>query len=165
METHEIEAMVEKLLIQAQVKVEFTLRGETIRDNDWKCDEWQVTVSKPGQPQQRFEYFTGTGHRKVRPVDRVRILNDYRGSRLLQHYLDQAAKPVEPHPAAFLFSLVNDSDAEGHSFNDWCANYGYSSDSISAFNTYQACCDYAVRLRRIFNHEQIAQLREALQDY
>lgn len=24
-------------------------------------------------------------------------------------------------------------------FADWCANYGYDSDSISALNTYQAC--------------------------
>lgn len=45
------------------------------------------------------------------------------------------------------------------SFDDFCAEYGYSNDSIRALKTYLACGDEYSNLRRIFTSEQIEELR------
>lgn len=74
-------------------------------------------------------------------------------------------KPVKPRAANVLHSLLMDSTANDFSFNDWCEEYDYSSDSISAFNTYQACCKIGTELHKIFDREQITTLRDMMQDF
>lgn len=46
------------------------------------------------------------------------------------------------------------------SFDTFCAEYGYSNDSIRAMKTYIACCDEYHNLRRIFTVGQMAELSE-----
>lgn len=46
------------------------------------------------------------------------------------------------------------------SFDNFCNEYGYSNDSISALKTYPACSKEYEELRRIFDSEQIEALRE-----
>lgn len=46
------------------------------------------------------------------------------------------------------------------SFSDFCAEFGYSTDSISARETFLACGEEYAGLRRIFTEEQMEMLRE-----
>lgn len=46
------------------------------------------------------------------------------------------------------------------SFDNFCLEYGYSNDSIRALKAYLACSKEYEELRRIFNAEQIEELRE-----
>lgn len=46
------------------------------------------------------------------------------------------------------------------SFSDFCDELGYSTDSISARETFLACGEEYARLRRIFTEEQMEMLRE-----
>ena len=107
---------------------------ETMRDN-WKCDAWQITIDS-----ERFDYFTGLGHRK-------------------------SAKPQAPTIKDVLYSLISDSSALETSFEYWCADYGYDTDSRKAFETYQACCDIGKKINRLFNSKTRAAMREFFQEY
>jgi hypothetical protein len=46
------------------------------------------------------------------------------------------------------------------SFSDFCCNFDYSTDSISAFNVYIACENERRDVRRIFTPEQLKALEE-----
>lgn len=46
------------------------------------------------------------------------------------------------------------------SFSDFCAEFGYSTDSISARETFLACGEEYAWLRRIFTEEQMEELRK-----
>lgn len=125
------------------VKIEYV--GETTRDNDWQCDQWRVTLSsKAGF--HSFDYFTGLG---------LRHKPDSWGKR----------KPSKPKVADVLYSLILDASAADENFHDWCANFGYSDDSIKAMNTYKACLETAQALRKHFSLDTLRNVRELLQDY
>ena len=120
--------------------------GETTRDNDWHCDQWRVTFSsKAGF--WSTDYFTGLGHRS-----KPRTSWD-------------SPRPKKPKVADVMHSLILDASAADENFHDWCANYGYSDDSIKAMNTYKQCLDIATALRRHIDPDTLRQVRELLQDY
>lgn len=119
-----------------------------------EMDSWRVTFNKqtrqnPAKPyvKESFEYHSGFGLR-----NKAKTKYD-------------TEKPKAPQASDVLYCLLLDSQAANESFNDWCDNFGYSSDSISAFNTYQACCNTAKQLRNIFTAQQIQELQTLLQDY
>jgi hypothetical protein len=112
-------------------------------------DQWRVTLSsKAGF--HSFDYFTGLGLRKTSRA---------------KHEWAATAKPVKPKVADVLHSLILDASAANENFHDWCANYGYSDDSIKAMNTYKACLEVAQALRKHFSPDTLRQVRELLQDY
>lgn len=134
-------------------KINYAVRyvGETVRDNNWQCDAWRVSFAL-GKSRFETDYFTGLGHRK-------------KGKFYHNAGFTVLDKPVQPCATNVLYSLIQDSSAIDTSFDYWCSGYGYDSDSISAFNTYQACCKIAKELRQVFNHAQIETLRGMLEDY
>lgn len=73
--------------------------------------------------------------------------------------------PVKPKNSDIMYSLLLDSDAGNYSFQDFCDNFGYSSDSIKALNIYQLCEKTSKNLRKVFTNEQLQQMQIALQDY
>lgn len=106
-------------------------------------DQWRVTISsRAGSRWHSFDYFTGLGLR-TKPNSR----------------------PKKPKVADVLHSLIMDASAADENFHDWCANFGYSDDSIKAMNTYKACLEVAVALRKHFSADTLHQVRELLQDY
>jgi hypothetical protein len=118
-------------------------------------DQWRVTISsKAGF--HSFDYFTGLGLRT--PAVMRRTID----GRL---YEKAPARVKNPKVADVLHSLIMDSSAADENFHDWCANYGYSDDSIKAMNTYKACLEIAVALRKHFSPDTLRQVRELLQDY
>lgn len=145
MDATETKSAVANFLAGASVQFSVKAMGETMRDN-WKCDAWRVTFSVT-RHSMATDYFTGTGHRS-KPKTRF-----------------DTAKPVAPKAADVLYSLLLDSEACNESFNDWCDNFGYSNDSLKAINTYQQCCKIGEDMRKVFSPDQMATLRELLQDY
>jgi hypothetical protein len=67
------------------------------------------------------------------------------------------------HPTSYdvLSCIRLDSSAEGQSFSQWCDEFGYDNDSISALNTYNACLDNAKKLRQALGNETFKELMEA----
>lgn len=163
---------IERIMADAMVKCSTQYRGETVRHENWQCDEWvfsfeRKTRSNPAKPYQveNFEFFTGLGLRG--PVSAVsRRIQAKRGPHSVEwHNIEKARKPKPPHAADVLHSVVMDSSACEQSFSDWCGEYGYDTDSRKALATYEACQQNADKLKRIFSHAQIEQIRETLQDY
>ena len=123
--------------------VNVTYVGETRRD-DWVCDEWRVALTgKAGY--WSTSYYTGTGHRR-----------EVKGA---------VAKPVKPKIADVIYSLLMDASAADYNFSDWCAEYGYSDDSIKALNTYKDCLSIGVALRKYLSPDVVRDARELLKDY
>jgi hypothetical protein len=129
-----------------------------------KRDGWQLELLHKNNTEY-FDYFTGIGHRVVPKVDKAWIMRDYKSSVNLKYYLAKYAKPVTPEVCGIIYSLILDSEALHTSFADWCDNFGYDSDSIKAFNTYQACTDNAKKMRKVIDNPTLELLRDALQDY
>ena len=126
------------------VKIDYV--GQTKQDQSWDCDQWRVTLSsKAGF--HSFDYFTGLGLRHKPKTSWA------------------TPTPKKPKVADVLHSLIMDASAADENFHDWCANYGYSDDSIKAMNTYKACLEIAVALRKHFSPDTLRQVRELLQDY
>jgi hypothetical protein len=73
--------------------------------------------------------------------------------------------PTPPNLLDVLHSLLLDASTVEYSFRDWCADYGYSNDSIKALSIFRACEEIAEKLKKFFTNEEIATLNEALQDY
>lgn len=120
-------------------------------------DQWRVTLSsKAGF--QSFDYFTGLGLR-------TRTYSNYGRNWDAMKKKRYDDKPKKPKVADVLHSLIMDASAADENFHDWCANYGYSDDSIKAMNTYKACLEVAQALRKHFSPDTLRQLRELLQDY
>ncbi len=107
--------------------------------NKWRHHLWRVTLYWPNG-YHSFDYRCGMAHQTK-------------------------AIPIKPSNKSIMYSLLMDSRAVDESFIDWCGNYGYSDDSITAFNLYRDCCKTAVILRKIFNSDDLAAMRVALDDY
>jgi len=61
--------------------------------------------------------------------------------------------------------LTLDAQTLDQSFTDWCAEFGYDDDSISAFDTYRACCENSKKLQKVFSRDTLVKIEELLQDY
>lgn len=112
--------------------------ASTKKSDNWQdnADSWLITINGTG-----FDYYTGIGHRDKK-TDR----------------------PQKPELSRVLHSLVMDASACDESFEDWCSNYGYDTDSRKALETYLKCQESTNKLRKagIFITENI---REFLNKY
>lgn len=141
------------------VKIEYVAEVPSKWDDTRKTnvDQWRVTISSRAGAHS-FDYFTGLGLRTKTYFGYGRKWDAMRK----KHYDD---KPKKPKVADVLHSLIMDASAADENFHDWCANFGYSDDSIKAMNTYKACLEVAVALRKHFSPDTLRQVRELLQDY
>jgi len=71
---------------------------------------------------------------------------------------------LAPTLPGVLYSLLMDSSAYGQTFEDWCGDLGYDSDSRKAEEIFKACEATGRKLSKI-DTEVIEQARELLQDY
>lgn len=124
-------------------------------------DQWQVKLtSKSGF--WTTAYYTGTGLRKARAGNK----NPYPPRSIAAEAWNRDnLKPVKPTNADILHSLTMDASAADENFSDWCANYGYSDNSIKALNTYKQCLEIAAALRKHFDRATLEAIREAVADH
>lgn len=113
--------------------------------NGWQCDQWRVTIKTQAGVWVE-DYFTGLGLR-TKPK---------------KSWLDPI--PVNPSIADVMHALTLDGSAINESFHDWCDNYGYDSDSISAFETYRKCCATGENMRKYFTSAERAAIADAVAD-
>lgn len=115
-----------------------SIEFQGLRDDDkWKHFAWRVTING-----EAFNYRTGMGHATPRLSKKRK-------------------KPLGPcvtwvHIPAIddiLEALFLDVVAGSESFNEFCINSGYDSDSLKAFDIYRACMDIAARLRKALGAE------------
>jgi hypothetical protein len=155
-------AAVAQILETARIAYSVRYVGQTTQPSEpkpWECDEWRATIGG-----HEFPYFTGLGLRE--PIRRIPDGGPMpRTGSLMREELEKARKPIAPHVADVLHSLLLDSSAIETSFKDWCSDFGYSDDSIAAPNTYNECCAIGQKLRKMFTREQRKALQEALRDY
>lgn len=82
------------------------------------------------------------------------------GDRIKAHK-ELKSMQAEAKPTAYdVLASLPTYDSGG--FEDFCAEFGYSNDSIRAFETYLACDKEYKDLRRIFGEAQLDKLREII---
>lgn len=120
--------------------------GQQIKKDNWDCFLWNVSLNYKGNSM-FFNYHTGLAH-VTKPKHKL-----------------MAPMPIKPNLKDVMYAILSDGDALNDNFADWCANYGYDDDSISALNTYNQCCKIGKDLKSLFSNDELEIMREALQDY
>jgi hypothetical protein len=69
-----------------------------------------------------------------------------------------------PQVADVVFSLVMDSSAADTTFEDWCSECGYDTDSRKALETYLLCQSNGTQIRKLLG-KHFAAVRKAAQNY
>jgi hypothetical protein len=116
---------------------------------------------------ERFDYYTGLGSRQRVEWESAPCYDNGpqpRPGSLLYETWVKSAKPVAPNAADVLQCLISGMSAEDQTFEGWCSDYAYDSDSRSAEATYNACREDALKLRKILSDSVIAAIRDAVQD-
>ena len=70
----------------------------------------------------------------------------------------------EPELCDVLNCLLSDAEAGAQSFDDFCDEFGYGTDSRKAEKTWRACKVTAVGLARLFSASELSDLRELFED-
>jgi hypothetical protein len=133
-------------------------------DTKWDHDQWDVCLTLRGRPLRQV-FKTGSGHRlhPKLPMD----LRKVHPSSLVMHDFRRAnpGKPVSPCAATFLYSVLLDAQGAEDTFSGWCSEFGYDTDSRRARDTYDTCQDIHDAVYSVLRFDEVAALRELLEDY
>jgi hypothetical protein len=160
-----IRSSVDAILAENGVSFLASCMGETTRDN-WQCDEWRVTFSR-GKESETFQYFTGLGHRVETEAYRLAMI-DLKNANprcLARVEAEKLKKPKAPHAADVIYSLALDGQFANGTFEDFCDNLGYDTDSRKALEGYLQCQKDGERFRRIVGTAAFNALGDVVQDY
>lgn len=149
--------------------------GLDIDENLWQYDKWAVIING-----ETFDYKTGIGHRKVR--------KGYEGGKNWKGFKDEATyylngrfkqdkknllevnKKIDYHTQVkplniddVLYSLIMDSYTAEETFEDFCSEFGYDSDSRKAMQIWEDCRNNAKRVKKFI--PDLEEARELFQDY
>lgn len=160
-----IKNQIADLLKQSGVNYSVIYRGERrgALSGDRTMDAWETSFGTSDRNVEFFDFYTGLSLRGPAPNHSCGPAP--RRGTVAWVDLEKQRKPIAPHAADVLYSLILDSSACDQSFDDWCGDFGYDTDSRKALETYLACQENSSKLRKVFNGEQIAKLEEILQDY
>ena len=158
------EVAVQNYLDSIGIKVSTAYCGETIRDNDWRCDAWKITLTT-GKAGYTFEYYTGTGYRVDDAAAKLALKNVSKHSIAWRDGVLNNQVPVYPAVAGLLYSVQLDAEACEQCFDDWCSEYGYDTDSRKALETYLLCQQNGMKYNQLFSREQREAIVEMVQDY
>lgn len=138
---------------------------------------WKVTLSRNGVALGPLDYSAGIAHV---PGYKQHYANtiDAQADRRQMEQASETGKTWRkdrggrtaylplPRPllADVLYSLHMDASAADETFDDWCANYGYDTDSRKAFASYHECVQYGITLKRMLGTDY-ATLATIFQDY
>lgn len=165
--------MIEKLLIARGVSYSCVTIEELATNPDgWVCDKYKVTFSREGKSIS-FDYSCGIGHR----INKLPLKSDENhtfrlASKMCNDKSLRQKNPswqdrqwlVIPSAASVLYCLLLDAQCGSETFEDFCSNCGYDTDSRKALETYLACQETNTKLR-FFSGELRSQFEEILEDY
>lgn len=141
----------------SSLPISVTYCGKIIEGkNGWDHFLYSVSIGT-GSNMFTTQYKCGLGHSKK--VD-FHSNPDYWSNKERKYLV-----PVKPKNSDIVYSLLMDSEAGNYSFQDFCDNFGYSSDSINALNVYRECEKTNKNLRKVFTKEQLQQMQIALDGY
>lgn len=151
----------------------------------WQSLNWRVTVLKSGREVLTTDYSAGIAHcptyknppkfpgsGKVDIYSRDKRVNEeIESGRACTGFFEnlgavKRGTKIEPDACDVLYSLVSDYgviDCGG--FDDWAAEFGFSTDSRKAEAMYRACLETALKMRGAFGEDTMTALREAFADY
>jgi hypothetical protein len=102
-------------------------------DNDTIQDRFVVTLEYQGRTM-TVDFYMGIGHRKP----------------LRKGY---PTKPRAPKVENVLYCLLLDSTALDLTFDEWCGEYGYDTDSRRAYKIFDQCNDQGKQLKRLLGKD------------
>ena len=161
---------IANLMLTNNIPFTVTYTGRTTRDH-WDC--FAFTCSINGES---FDYYLGTGH-GIDDKELTELAQKSGRSKSSELVRWKAKHPGEfctvepfglvkkPTAADLLYSLIADSGACNDSFDEWCSDYGYDTDSRKAMDIYIACQTNASKLRKAMSRDLIAQCAAILEDY
>jgi hypothetical protein len=89
----------------------------------------------------------------------------YKGKRAQFRFYGGGASKT-PTASDLVWAVAIDSEAVDESLKDWCDNFGYTTDSITARSTYKACQRNGERLIKLIGNKEIfSQLVESARNY
>lgn len=179
-----IEQAVAAILDECGVRFSVALVDENaVDENGWKHAAWNVRFVKPngalmGYPEFSTQYRMGSGLRELVTNLRMRAIScgiqtgwslaniNWKTPRTVldQEFRRFCTRPQTPTPAGVLHSLILDASAADSTFDEWCADFGYDSDSRKALATYLSCQETAKDLRRLFGTETLEKLADAVRE-
>lgn len=159
----EQEQAVEAWVLAQEITYEVRYTGPTER-HGWKADSWVFSFKREGWPPLEFEYSTGLGHRTPAPKPTDGGPPPRRNT-LMWERLEAQRQPQVPAVAGVLNSLLLDFSSTEQPFEDWCADFGYDSDSRKGLDTYLECQQNGVKLRKLLAGTKSQELEKLLEDY
>lgn len=133
--TNEYDTQAETFLTSNGLKFRATLsdtKTPAWSDNGRHGHHYRVTISKPHQ----------------------RLTFDFWGSIAAAEKGIQTVKPYD------VLACISGDVHTPETFKDFCADYGYDTDSIQALQTFRRCSAFAKRLRAFFTAAELEQLAE-----
>jgi hypothetical protein len=133
--SNEYDTQAEQFLTSNEIKFRATLsdtKTPAWGDNGKHGHHYRVTLSKPA----------------------ARLTFDFWGS------IADAEKGIQTVSAYSVLACISGDAYTPETFADFCAEYGYESDSIKALQTFRRCSAFAKRLRAFFTEAELEQLQE-----
>ena len=133
-----------------------------------RMSKWLVFLKKGDSFEQEFEYSMGCAHRvwaqtvaqrehsafgTIRKGERVQfrknLKKDSRVNIPIFQWFEKNTRPIQPKLEDILECLIMDIQASQGSFDDFCDEFGYDSDSRKAFSIWEKCCENNKKLRSL----------------
>jgi hypothetical protein len=133
---------------------------DTPADKRWPHFAWRVTLTL-GDRSHATDYKTGVGH--VNPMPSRFMPNEAQPTREKWWRINHKG-PKRPSAADIISALMSDASSGADTFEDFCSNLGYDTDSRRAMDTYLACQAASTAMRRLLGQHYTA-VSEAAQEH
>lgn len=153
-------------------------KANWFKEPNWPSLNWRITLTVDGINTLVTDYGQGIGHipGSVTMHQRLTLFSSniigeaIKTGRVPPHKKPWVAKPgkvPEPKIEDVLYSLLFDGSVyfDDLTFEQWCDDYGYDSDSRKAERMYNECINTGRVIQAKLGHEAVAELREAFSDY
>lgn len=118
------------------------------KDAGWEHFAWTIHLGS-----ETFTYRTGMGHCYYpRGVMGLKPHNATRKTVRVEHNSGTLFAHV-PRLRDILYCLALDSQSGLETFQDFCDNFGYSTDSRHALSVYESCQTAYIKMRRVMKSE------------
>lgn len=136
-----------KALADANVTLAIESRPTTISTDKegWEHYAWSVRVACGDKRSSAIPYRMGTAH-------------------VIKGKFPVGDRPKAPTAEDVVSSMALDASACNESFDDWCATFGYDTDSRKALETYLACQNSGAELRKVLG-KHFSAVVEAAQEW
>jgi hypothetical protein len=116
-------------------------------------DKWQITISR-GSSKLSFEFWSSIADRAARM--------GYAAQNMYGKGWEKFKRPDRDRkPTAYdvLSRISNDANTPAE-FDDFCAEFGYDTDSRKVEDMHKRCVTFALKLRQFFTAEELSELQE-----